>query len=162
MKTIIIYASKHGGCEAISQQLMTPTTTCMAIQDFHDSLAPYDQVVLGSSVYASKLDTKLTTFMSEHEQELLEKPLFLFLTGIETDADKVQATFTQNVPDSLLAHASFKDCLGGYIDFDKMNFFERTIIKTINKQAHFYVPSKSIKFVDLVNKEKIQALKLNL
>ncbi|MDZ7775540.1 MAG: flavodoxin domain-containing protein [Bacteroidales bacterium] len=93
------------------------------------NLSDYEQIIVGGSVHAGQVQKKVKKFCTENEAILLKKPLGLFLCGmhIQEADNEIKAAF----PESLRNHAKSVKFLGGEFLFDKMNIFEKTIVKKI-------------------------------
>lgn len=98
------------------------------------SLATYDALVLGTSVYAGQpvADFKKVIMPSD---DILSKPLFLFVCGMEPQESKQAVEINNAFPGYILDKAKGTYFVGGEFDLKKMNFFERMIIKKIAKTS---------------------------
>lgn len=137
MKTIIIYASKHGAtkflAEKIGQEMQVETTS---IQDFHQDLISFDKIIIGSCVYAGMMNKQIKVFCSEHKEILMNKKTFVFLSGMTSDDETILKVLNENLKDDFVNGISGYAGLGGMIDMQQLNFMERKIIQMVNKQAH--------------------------
>lgn len=157
MKTLILYASKYGACKKITELLQTNACTCCDIQNA-PPLEDFDVVVLGSCIYFGQINATMKSFLKQHEKQLQTKPLYLFICGMDHKEDHIDTIFKEIIPNALLEHATCKLHLGGCLDFSKMNFFERTIIKSINKKANLYDKTKKQSYIDLLRYDEIKKL----
>jgi len=136
MKTIILYATKHGAAAEIAKRIaakIDETDVYDLKQGSIPDLDNYDLVIIGSSVYAGSFRKEAKTYLAVKADELCEKKLGLFVSGMsESESDSV---FTSNVPPEVVKAAVVKDNLGGIYDPEKSNFFERFIMKIITKQS---------------------------
>jgi len=136
MKTIILYATKHGAAADIAQRIAERIDGAVT----HDlklgnvpPLSDFDCVIVGSSVYAGSFRKEAKTFLTKNAEELLKKKLGLFSCGMsESESGEV---FKSNVPGDVLMSAKAKRALGGAFDPAKANFFERLIMKVVTKQS---------------------------
>jgi menaquinone-dependent protoporphyrinogen oxidase len=134
MKTGIIYDSQHGTCEKLAAELAKGTEQAVIIKlhkKINIDLTEFDQIIVGGSIHAGNIQQTVKAFCENHTHELLTKPLGLFLCGMHDK--EMEAQFHVAYPDVLRKHAKSKHCFGGEFRFDKMNFFERMIVKRIAK-----------------------------
>jgi len=135
MKTLIIYATKHGGATKIIAQAIAE---CMGNAILHDinsnnniSVNDYECVILGSSLTAGQIDKGLKRFAAENVEELQNKKLGIFLSGLQASGE--EGYLKQNFPAELLDKAVAKAFMGGIFDPEKCGFLARTAIKVIAK-----------------------------
>jgi len=138
MKTIILYATKHGAAAEIARRIASGidgASTYDIKQGDIPPLADYDCVIIGSSVYAGAFRKEAKTFIAENADELCKKKLGLFISGMsESESDEV---YKSNIPDVLLNAATAMCAPGGIFDPEKSNFFERLIMKVVTKQSGY-------------------------
>lgn len=157
MKGLILYYSKYGSCEAVAYKLKEKLNVdCMKYDSFDGNLMTYDYIVLGFSVYAGVLSEQGKSFIKEHKDILLGKPLYLFNTGLTKDEEGVKKIYEDNFDADFLTHVSYYQCLGGCLDFTRMNFMEKSIIKLINKKAQMVEKNQMKSRVDMIDNERIQ------
>ncbi|MGX8833526.1 flavodoxin domain-containing protein [Amedibacillus sp. YH-ame6] len=159
MKTLIIYASKHGATKEIVHLLANNSCDIKDIIDKDIDLSSYDNVVLGSGTYAGILDKHMKEFIRVQEETLLQKELYLFISGLSGDSSSMDKVCAENIPANILSHITYKDHLGGRLNMPDMNLFEKTLIKMINKKGHFYTPEQAKNNIDLLNYERIKLFK---
>lgn len=159
MKTLIIYASKHGATKEIAHLLANNTYDVKDINDKDMDLSSYDNVVLGSGTYAGVLDKTIKEFIKIQEETLLQKKLYLFISGLSGDSTSMDKVCTENIPANILSHITYKDHLGGRLNMPCMNLFEKSLIKMINKKGHFYTKEQAKENIDLLNYEHIKSFK---
>jgi menaquinone-dependent protoporphyrinogen oxidase len=142
MKTAIIYASKHGTTEKVAQKIAEKLKTADSVEvynlktDKQIDIQLFDMAVLGASVYAGKPMREMREYCERNSGTLLGKRLGLFVCGMEQDADKQQQEVANAFPQVLRDKALAIQFLGGEFLFDRMNFFERVVIKKIAKIDH--------------------------
>ncbi len=71
-------------------------------------------------------------FASKNYELMKSKSLYLFISGMETDKEKLSEELNNAYPGEVADIAEYKACLGGEFIFEKMNFFEKAIIKKIS------------------------------
>ena len=154
MKTLILYASKYGATEEIAKRIgkkMQDAVVFSLKQQKLPNLSEFDQIVIGSAIYAGSIRKEAKAFIAANLDELLSKPCALFLSGISEDS----ASFERNFPPKLLTHVKAKDILGGAFEPKKAGAIERFIIKIVTKQAgpiNRIDDTKISLFVDAISK----------
>lgn len=157
MKGLIVYYSKYGGCEEITRQLQTRLDVdCVNVKSFNQNLNDYDYIIIGFSVYVGMLSSKCKSFIQDNENELLKKPLFMFHAGLSKDKEIVDKVYQENFERDIIDRILYYDCLGGCLPFKKMNFFEKTIIKMINKEKKIVNKEQMKENVNLIDDDKIK------
>lgn len=147
MKTIILYATKYGAAAEIAQRIASKIDGAV-IHDLRQSvpsLADFDCVIIGTSVYAGMIRKEAKGFMSHNENLLREKKLGLFVCGMGADGEKTY--FDNNFPSTLLQKAQAKSFLGGIFDPKKAGCLERFIMKIVTKKSTY---------MDTINDRKIE------
>lgn len=133
MKYLILYMSHHGTTEKIAMQLASAlgrenSTTINLGKMPAPNLKPYDTVLIGGSIHAGKIQKKIREFCDTYRDELTNKHLGLFMCSMSSD--KAESDFNNAFPEALRSHATAKGLFGGELLFDKMNFFERMIVRS--------------------------------
>lgn len=151
MKTLIIYATKHGSAESCSKllkgKLNGETVVVNIKKDAIPDLSGFDNVIMGGSIYVGKIQKELTNFCSKNLEELKKKKLGLFICCMNKDNTEVQ--LNTSFPQELLNSAVSKECFGGEFRLSHMNILERFIVKVI---------SKTDKEVSMLSEESITRL----
>jgi menaquinone-dependent protoporphyrinogen oxidase len=159
MNTAIIYASKHGTTAEVAQkitaQISTETVGVFNLKtDKHIDLEKFEIVILGTAIYADMPLQAMKKFCATQSDVLLKKRLGLFVCGMEPNGEKQQTEIANAFPQSLREKAVASAFLGGEFLFEKMNFFEKMIIRKIAKTAKSVsaIKEDGIKeFVRLIN-----------
>lgn len=134
MATIVIYMTKHGTTEKIvsilKSKLDNQVDEVCNLKSQKCDISKYDDIIIGGSIHAGQVQSKIKKFCKNHESDLLNKKLGLFITCMEESESKLE--FLKNsFPENLLNHAVVTGIFGGEFNFDKMNFVEKAIIKKI-------------------------------
>jgi len=136
MKTLILYATKHGAAEDIAKRIAAQIGDADLYnlkQENIPQLGDYDCVIVGSSVYAGAFRKEAKAFLARNADQLCEKKLGLFICAMsENNEDEV---LKANVPEEVVKAATAARTLGGAFDPKKGNFFERLIMKAVTKQS---------------------------
>jgi menaquinone-dependent protoporphyrinogen oxidase len=135
MKTLIVYASKHGSTEKAAHLLkekLKGTVTIIPVSRLNtNELKQYSHLIIGSSIHAGRIQKPMKDFCSTQNDRLKQKHLGLFLCCM--DNDKAQEQFNQAYPEELRTISICNGLFGGEFLFEKMNFLERFIVKKISK-----------------------------
>jgi len=149
MKTLILYATKHGATAQIANMLageIKDATVC----DIKEAaqLSNFDCVIIGSSVYAGSIRKEVKSFVAKNASELCKKTLGLFLSCLDDKTD----FFDKNFPVQILQAAKAKAKLGGIFDPKKAGGFERFVIKAVMKNADYINTISDDKIKSFVDK----------
>ncbi len=136
MKAIIIYISTHGTTEKLAKKIAEsieyPSDLYNLKEGGNVNLADYDMIFLGGSIHAGSIQRKMKKFIRKNRTVLLQKKLGLFLSCM-MKGDKAIEQFNNAFPEDLRQHAFATACLGGEFLFEKMNFFQKAIVKKVAK-----------------------------
>ncbi len=88
----------------------------------------YDTIIIGGSVHMGAIQGKIRKFCNEHEKELLDRRLGLFLCHME-EGETAHLQFNEAYSEKLRDHAVAKALFGGEFNMEKMNYLERMLIK---------------------------------
>jgi menaquinone-dependent protoporphyrinogen oxidase len=137
MKTLIVYASKHGTTAKCAKALMLLLGNGTSIHDLKTGPLPdldgFDTVILGGPIYAGSLPANLRAFCQSQANVLASKRLGLFtcsMLGGEEGLSQLIHAF----PERLSASAAAKSTFGGEFNTASMNLFERLIVKMVGNR----------------------------
>ena len=138
MKTLILYATKHGAAKEIAERISKQLGNAKFYdlkEDGKPQLLGFDCIIIGSSVYAGSFRKEAKSYLTEHADDFKNKKLGLFISGIsESDGEDV---FKSNVPTEVLQSVKAKAALGGIFDPKKSGFFGRLIMKIVTKKTEY-------------------------
>jgi len=139
MKTLVVYASKHGcteKCAQILAQALSEDVTLANLREGTPDLTGYEGIIFGAPVYAGNIPPEAKKFHSENAELLKAKKLGLFTCGLEVEksAQQLAAVF----PAELVSQAAVKAPFGGAINLEKQNFFLRFMLKKMMKIKESY------------------------
>jgi menaquinone-dependent protoporphyrinogen oxidase len=138
MKTLILYATKHGAAREIAQRIAKNLEGAV-IHDLKQGGVPaisqFDCVIIGSSVYAGSIHKEAKTFLSQNADGLLGKRLGLFLCGMDESSET--SVFEKNFLPAILQAAKAAHFLGGVFDPQKAGVMGRLIMKAVTKQTAY-------------------------
>jgi menaquinone-dependent protoporphyrinogen oxidase len=157
MKTLIIFASKHGCTENCSHLLKDKLNGEVKIVDIKKVSIPemteFDNIIVGGSIYMGRIQKGINNFCLVNSSTLLNKKLGFFTCGM-SENDIAEKQIKTSFPEELLTNAVAKAHFGGEFIFKKMNFFERFIVKKIskiNKDISKISKENINKFAQLIN-----------
>jgi menaquinone-dependent protoporphyrinogen oxidase len=134
METLLLYASKYGAAQEVARRI-AEQLGCTQLVDLKNDTLPsldqYEQVIIGSSIYAGAAHAEVKSFVEKNSSSLQDKTLGLYLCGLETSKGTEQ--LKANFPPELLEHAKARMFAGGVFDPKKTNAMERFIMKRIGK-----------------------------
>jgi menaquinone-dependent protoporphyrinogen oxidase len=154
---MIAYASKHGFTKQCVEALAAQLSESPDVVDLNHSrpnLSKYDKVIVGGSIYAGGIRKPVAQFVNNNLEDLKNKKLGLFICGAAHD-DDAQKEIVDSFPVALREVALVMDTFGGEFRWDKMNFFERAIIKKINAKEQFQpqiLTDNIARFAEVMNK----------
>lgn len=134
MKTIILFMSAHGCTIKIAHQIAGELDGEVHLQNLKDhrpvDLNEYDRVVIGGSIHAGRIQRRVTQFCEQNLDELLRKEIGLFICCMY-EGEKATEQLRDAFPETLRAHAKAAAIAGGELILDKMNLFERFVVKQV-------------------------------
>ena len=139
MKTAIIYATSHGCTDKCAHSLANELGTNIELFNIETAknldLNKFETIIIGSSIHMSLINKKIKKFIYKNIDTLYEKELGLFICCMykgEKATEQFREAFPEKLRNKALAHGFF----GGAFDFDKMNFFEKAIVKKVANVKH--------------------------
>ena len=158
MKSIIIYASKHGCAEKAANLLYDKLNGIKDIVNIRENskinIKNFDTVIIGGSIYGGKIQKEIKEFIEKKLSILLEKKIGLFLCcGMEKDYKK---QLENSFPKELLNHLTVDGYFGYEFNVDKMGFIEKSLVKLVakDKVGDSKISKENIqKFVDRIQGE---------
>jgi len=136
MNIAFLYATKYGCVEQCGKAIAEKLNGAM---DFYNlkskkqvDLTQYDRVIIGGSIYVGKIQKEVTQFSLDNLSNLKDKKLGLFICCL-SEGEEAETELRNAYPEVLLEQAAAKEYLGGQVILNKMNFFDRFIIKKVAK-----------------------------
>jgi menaquinone-dependent protoporphyrinogen oxidase len=135
MKTLIIYATKHGTAEKctklLKEKLLGEVVTVNIKKEAVPDIALFSSVIIGSSIYVGAAQKEIREFCSKNLDQLKKKKIGLFICCMNKESSHIQ--LSNAFPKELYDNAAAKGNFGGEFNFTKMNVIERFIVKMIAK-----------------------------
>lgn len=136
MKTLIIYASKHGSTEKcsklLSERITGEVTTVNIQRDKIPDVSAFDKVIIGGSIYIGKIQNEISEFCKNNLDVLKNKKVGFFICSMR-DGEEGKAQLSNSISKELLANSIIKESFGGEFIFKKLSFMERFIVKKVAK-----------------------------
>lgn len=132
MKTLILYASNHGTTAKVAERIsrMIGYNRCKVVNIYEEvppSLDDYSTIIIGGSIHYGKVQKKIRTYCEKKLDELLTKKIGLFICYMDREHNKEE--YMKSFPIDLVNHTHAVGYFGGAFDFDKLNFFEKFIVR---------------------------------
>jgi len=133
MKTAIVYMSKHGTTEKvvkiISKHLTSQNYDVFNLKNNKNpDISGYDFVIIWGSIHVGLVQKRVKQFCINNATLLMAKKVGLFLCCMEV-GEKATEQFNNAYPTELREHAFNTGLMGGECLIDKMNFFERSMVR---------------------------------
>lgn len=141
MNTCILFTTKHGAVEKCARTLQTKlggeVRLVNLMREKAPDLAPFDTVILGCSIYMGRAQGRMSRFVAEQAAGLAGKKLGLFIC-CGARGDEAMGQLDKAYPESLRTGALAREVLGDAVDFDKVGFFTRMIVKKTSGKTASY------------------------
>jgi len=133
MKTLIVYATRHGSSEKAANMLKMELNSEVTLYNLKEktqiNFNDFDALIIGGSIHVGEINSRLKKLIQTKTEELLKKHLGLFLCCM--DKEKAQIQFENAFNKDLRAQATAIGLFGGEFIFENMNWFERLVVKKI-------------------------------
>ncbi len=135
MQTAIVYTTTHGTTEKVVAKMQDllgkQDTVTFNLKNKKDiDLSQFEGIIIGGSIHAGMIQKRVKDFCRENMSVLLQKPLGLFICGM--NVPEYQSQLEKAFPEELRKHAKSTKVVGGEFLFEKMNFFQKLIVKKIS------------------------------
>lgn len=157
MKTLIVYASKHGCAKKAAEKLGEAFGDGTEVDDIRSiakiDITDFDRIIIGGSIHTGRIQKDVKNFIQKNLARLLEKQIGLYICCME-EGERADKEFTNAFPKQLIEHAAAKGFFGGEFNFEKMNFIERFIVRKIAKITKSVSNVKEDNIIDFINTMK--------
>ena len=154
MNILIIYASKHQTtqeCSFILQNELNGDADLVPLSNVTDfQIEQYDAVVVGSPVYYGKPAKKIREFLSEKEDLLLSKKIYLFLSSKAETSE-----YFDSYPQKIVEQAQAKVFVGSKLEFKNPSIIERIIMKAIKAESYSDIKIERIRHLAEIIREEL-------
>lgn len=130
MATLILYKSKWGStqqyAEWIAQEVLDGVAIDIDKYDFLD-IDNYNKVVIGSRVYMGKIEA--LDQLKKNWQRISSKEVYLFMVGLIPMENPDSVKSLEAIPQEIRNNITGLIKLPGRVDFKKVGFFDKLIVK---------------------------------
>ncbi|MFN4189810.1 MAG: flavodoxin domain-containing protein [Pseudothermotoga sp.] len=137
MKNLIVYDSYTGTvekcAEILAKELGNTDLMNISKQKLPD-LKDYDCIVIGSYIHAGHVSKKIKRFTEKNLELLKNKKVGVYLCMLG-QRENFEQYINYNFDKGFLNICRVKDFFGGELNYGKMNFFFRLILRKIEKSA---------------------------
>ncbi|MBU7006913.1 flavodoxin domain-containing protein [Phosphitispora fastidiosa] len=134
MKTLIIYTTKYGCTEKAASILKSKMTGEVSVANIArekaPSLEPFDNVILGGSIYVGKIQKALTKYIDNNLPVLLGKRVGLFICAGQPEP-VCSKELEDSFPEELFKHAVVKEVFGHEYRLEKVSFIHKMILRKV-------------------------------
>ncbi|NQV01340.1 MAG: flavodoxin [Bacteroidia bacterium] len=134
MATLIVYMTSHGCAEKAAEMirdLLPGEVTLINLENFEvPPLEKFDTVIIGGSIRIGSIQKRIRKFCEKNLEQLLTKKTGLFICCM-FEGDTALEQFNSAYPEALGKHSTTIGLFGGELEFEKMNAFEKMIIKQV-------------------------------
>ena len=134
MKTLIAYATRYGctknAAELLRDRLGGEVSLVDLREDGDPDPGPFDVVIIGGSIQAGGVQKRVRTYCEKRSGELLGKRLGLYLCCMY-EGDVAAKQLADAFPEELRSHATASGLFGGVLDFEKIGFVARLVVKKV-------------------------------
>lgn len=133
MKTLIVFATKHGSSEKaanmLKEKLKSEVTLHNVRKDKLPDITGFDSIIVGGSIHAGLIQKKIKSFCFDNLEYLKKVHLGLFLCCMHKEEAQMQFdnAYIEELREAALATGLF----GGEFLFEKMNLFEKSVVKKV-------------------------------
>jgi len=131
MKTLIAFGTRYGCTEKCSKKLAEMLSNDVETVNLKGNLEidieEYGTVIIGGSIVIGKINGEVKKFCTSNLADLLKKRIGLFICA--GDADKTEEYLKNNFPAELVSHASATGYFGYGVNFEKLNFALRGMMR---------------------------------
>jgi len=136
MKTLIVYASKHGCARKAAEKIRAALGDETEITDVRQSarfkLDQFERVIIGGSIHIGRIQSRVRNYIKKNLAQLLEKQVGLFICHM-AEAAEAEQEFKNAYPQQLIEQAKATGLFGGEFNFEKMSFVEKYMVKKVGK-----------------------------
>jgi menaquinone-dependent protoporphyrinogen oxidase len=144
-KALVVYVSKRGSTAEIAERIGETLRQNGWLADVSDAvtvndLSPYSTIILGSSVYMGRWHKEAVAFLKKNIESLDKLPVWLYVSGPTGQGNPMEQMDGRLYPQSLqplIKRLNPKAivCFGGKLAPEKLNPFERWIVRIVKSPA---------------------------
>ncbi len=134
MRVLIAYATKYGTTASIAGRVRDQLPGQVDLVNLKMTPDPpvdqYDVVLVGGSIYAGRIRPEVTKFCERHQEALSATRVGVFISCLY-DGEQAGDQIGANFPGWLLARAFGRYNVGGAVQFSRLRFIDRIIMKKV-------------------------------
>ena len=151
MKALIAYGTRYGATAGTTEEIAKILTTesietkiANLKEEKIKDITPYELIIVGSGMKMGKWFNEPQDFLKQFQKELNNKKLAIFVSSMQTFADKLGKTqeegacSAQEATEKIVTECNLKPMMigifGGVINYNKMGFIERKMMGFIKPQ----------------------------
>lgn len=157
MSCVILYSSKYGGtllcAEKLAESMNVDSTFINLDKNSNPDLSKYQSVIIGTSIYIGAIRKSVKMFCKNYLSILETKKVGFFISCLAKESE-ANLYFEKSFDEILLSNAAAIGVFGPVVNYDKMNFFEKMILKKITGKSESFSKiddEQIIKFADKFN-----------
>ncbi len=132
-KVLVSYASAHGSTAEVAQfvgKVLQEHDFAVTVASVNDvkSVSGYDAFILGSAIHAGMWLTPMSVFFERHENEMVGKPVYFFMTCIRVlEPDGLRHALSNYVHQETMQKLGVQDIgvFAGKLNWDEIDLQER-------------------------------------
>lgn len=159
MKTVILYASRHGATKIYAEYLANEIgAPCYSVDEVKVSQLDAEHVILGSAIYMGHL--RIADWLLDYWQHIRNKQLALFtVSATDPEDEELDRMIAKSLPPHFLKKMEvFK--MPGRIDKSNLHWWERLVVNLVTRFEKDPVKKEEFaKGIDKIQKEKMKELK---
>ena len=137
MSCVILYSSKYGGtllcAEKLAEYMNIDSTLINLDKNSNPDLSKYQSVVIGASVYRGAIRKSVKKYSKNNMSILETKKIGLFISCL-AEGEEANLYFENTFDDQILSKVIARGVFGPVVNYEKMNFLEKIILKKITGQ----------------------------
>ncbi len=138
MKVLITYRSRYGATAACARRLAAEISGETELRDLrapgHFSLADFDVVLIGGSIYGGKIQREIPSFCDRQRKLLLARKVGLFICCFYS-GERAMAELQEAFPPWLSAHSFCREILGGELALNRLSLPDRLLVRSLAHPA---------------------------
>lgn len=136
MKTLILYATRHGSTAEAARRIAAHMPNCDVKNIKTDAfqLADYDRIILGSNIRMGTFDRRIRRLLLQEIGILREKMLGIFVCCCFSE--NAQTYFQNNIPPQLLETVHATAALGGELNRKDLHGADKLVADMVLKADH--------------------------
>ncbi len=136
VKTLILYGTRYGSTQRyvhiLAEKIAGEVTVENLGKNKNPDIKPYDVIIIGGPIMAGKMHSAVSRFVNVNLQKLLSKKTALFICCLH-QGEKARQQLVDAFSPKLVEEAAGYQYFGGEVDFRKLNFFLKGLMRKVMK-----------------------------